>query len=250
MNRIRQIWNDGGAAICGWLHLPSAFSAEIMARAGYDGMVIDLQHGAVSFAEAHDMFRAIELGGAEGLARVSANEPGEIMKLLDYGCYGVICPMIETAEEAARFASHLHYPPRGRRSYGPRRPVNRYGAGYVAMASDTIVSLAMIETRLGLDNLDAILAVDGLDGIFIGPADLALALGEPPRPDPVSPLVVETITHIRQRAHAAGRKVGLFCADGAYARARIAEGFDLVTLAPDSVLLAAGAKASLEAARG
>jgi 4-hydroxy-2-oxoheptanedioate aldolase len=108
----------------------------------------------------------------------------------------------------------------------------------------------MIETRLGLDNLDAILAVDGLDGIFIGPADLALALGEPPRPDPVSPLVVETITHIRQRAHAAGRKVGLFCADGAYARARIAEGFDLVTLAPDSVLLAAGAKASLEAARG
>jgi 4-hydroxy-2-oxoheptanedioate aldolase len=250
MNRIRQVWAEGRSAVVGWLHVPSAFSAEIMARAGYDGLVIDIQHGAASFHEAHEMLRAIELGGAEPLARVTANDPGEIMKLLDYGCYGVICPMIETAEEAAAFASSIHYPPQGRRSYGPRRPAQRYGAGYVAMASETIVSFAMIETELGLVNLDRILAVEGYDGVFIGPADLALALGHPPKPDPDAPVVVEAIRHIRERAHAMGKKVGLFCADGAYAKARIAEGFDMVSIAPDSTLLVAGAKASLDAARG
>ena len=249
MNRIRQVWAEGRAAVVGWLHIPSAFAAEIMARTGYDGLVIDIQHGAADFAQAHEMFRAIELAGAEPMARVTANDPGEIMKLLDYGCYGVICPMIETAGQAADFAASLHYPPAGRRSYGPRRPAQRYGAGYAAIASDTIVSFAMIETEDGLVNLDRILSVPGYDGVFIGPADLALALGQPPKPDPDSPVVLEAIRHIRLRAHAHGKKVGLFCADGAYARARIVEGFDLVSIAPDSTLLAAGAKASLAAAR-
>lgn len=249
MNRIRSLWNQGSPAIIGWLNIPSPLSAEALAHCGYDGLLVDLQHGAADVASVSPMLMAIEHGGTEPLVRVAANNPAEIMRMLDFGAYGIIAPMINSAAEAAAFAAALHYPPRGSRSYGPRRPQYRLGPDYLALASNSVVSLAMVETRDGLANLDAILAVDGYDGIFIGPSDLALAIGVSPRPDNDDPKLIETITHIITRCKAAGKRVGIYCTGPAYARRMIAAGCDIVSITPDLVLLTTAARESLAATR-
>jgi 4-hydroxy-2-oxoheptanedioate aldolase len=249
MNRIRSIWNQGGAAIIGWLNIPSALSAEALARCGYDGLLVDLQHGAADVASVTPLLMAIETGGAEPMVRVAANNPAEIMRMLDFGAYGVIAPMINSANEARAFASALHYPPHGSRSYGPRRPQHRFGPDYLAQASASVVSLAMVETRDGLANLESILAVDGYDGIFIGPSDLALAIGVSPRPDNDDPKLIETINHIIAHCKAAGKRVGIYCSGPAYARRMIAAGCDIVSITPDLALLTTAARESLAATR-
>jgi 4-hydroxy-2-oxoheptanedioate aldolase len=171
------------------------------------------------------------------------------MKLLDLGAYGVIAPMVQNAEDARRFASALRYSPLGERSFGPRRPSLRYGASYVERASDTIVGLAMIETRRALENLDDILAVDGLDGVFIGPSDLALDMGFVPKVDSEQPEVVSAIASVRAKAHAASKRAGIFCGGGAFARRKLQEGFDFVSVGTDLTLLTAGARAAIAEAR-
>jgi 4-hydroxy-2-oxoheptanedioate aldolase len=250
MNRIREIWASGGTAVVGWLQIPAALPAEALARCGYDGLVLDLQHSPIDYAAAIEMITAIEVGGTLPMARLAANEPAEVMKLLDSGALGIIAPMIESAAEAERLAKALHYPPRGSRSFGPRRPSLKHGSSYHSIASETFVSFAMIETAEGIRNLDEILATDGIDGVFIGPSDLALALGRTPAPDSGDPLVVDTIRRIRERAHSAGKRAAIFCVDPAFARARAKDGFDLVTLAPDLSLLVQAATESLAQMRG
>lgn len=249
MNRIRSLWNQGSPAIIGWLNIPSPLSAEALARCGYDGLLVDLQHGAADVASVVPMLMAIEHGGTEPLVRVAANNPAEIMRMLDFGAYGIIAPMINSAAEAAAFAAALHYPPRGSRSYGPRRPQYRLGPDYLALASDSVVSLAMVETRDGLANLDAILAVDGYDGIFIGPSDLALAIGVSPRPDNDDPALITAITHIITRCKATGKRVGIYCSGPGYARQMIAAGCDIVSVTPDLAMLTTAARETLAATR-
>ncbi|KSV75205.1 hypothetical protein N185_17650 [Sinorhizobium sp. GW3] len=250
MNRIRALWNSDQPAVCNWLQIPATIHAEALAGCGWDGIVIDLQHSPIDITKAMDMIVAIEKGGAEPLVRLQSNNAAEIMKLLDLGAYGVIAPMVETQEQAKAFASAIHYPPSGTRSFGPRRPLLRYGAGYLQQASASIVALAMIETRLGLENLEAILAVDGLDGVFIGPADLALALGCEARPDSNDPIVVEAISEIRSRTRMAGKRIGIYCASAGFARAKLDEGFDLVTMAPDLPALISASRSALAEVRG
>jgi 4-hydroxy-2-oxoheptanedioate aldolase len=177
------------------------------------------------------MLTAIEHGGAEPVVRLQSNHGADAMKLLDLGAYGVIAPMIETAEDARHLADAIRYPPHGNRSFGPRRRPLRYGPDYAARAEETIVSMGMIETRRGLDNLDEILSVLGVAGVFIRPADLAL--GATPRPDSDDPRIVEAVQHIRIRCHATGRRAGIFCGGSAFAKAKFSEGFDLVSVAPD-----------------
>lgn len=245
MNKIRARWAARECAIAAWLQIPAALHAEALARCGFDGLVVDLQHSPIDFATALTMLAAIEAGGAEPLVRLQSNDGGDIMKLLDSGAYGVICPMIDTAEQAKQFASALHYPPKGVRSYGPRRPVMRYGADYLRIASDTIVALAMIETATGLQNLDAILEVDGIDGVFIGPTDLAIALGAVAEMDSRDPRVLAAVAQIRTAAHAHGKKAGIFCVNTDFARAKIEEGFDFVSIATDVLAVTQTARAAL-----
>lgn len=249
MNKVREVWSRGGQAVGGWLQLSGTLGAEALAGCGYDALVIDLQHSGTDCSDAAAMMLAIEHGGCEPFVRVRWSNPDEIMKLLDLGAYGIIAPMIETGEEAAALASAVHYPPRGARSFGPRRPLMRYGLSYFGRASDTIVSMAMVETERGIANLDDILAIDGLDGVFIGPADLSVALGGPPRPDSDEPRVVAAIATIRERTHAAGKRAGIFCGSASFGRAKLREGFDLVTLTPDLAMLTAAARAAVATVR-
>jgi 4-hydroxy-2-oxoheptanedioate aldolase len=249
MNRVRECWKEGRAALAGWLQLSGSLHAEALARLEYDAVVVDLQHSLTDFASVVPMLSAIENGGSEPFVRLQVNDPADTMKLLDAGAYGVIAPLVNSAEDAKRFAKALHYPPHGVRSYGPRRPSLRYGSTYSGIASETIVAFVMIETRLALHNIDEILAVDGIDGVFIGPTDLALDLGHGPTVDSDQPELVAAIASIREKAHAAHRRAGIFCGSGDYARKKISEGFDFVTAAPDLTLLMGAARAVIAQAR-
>jgi 4-hydroxy-2-oxoheptanedioate aldolase len=176
-NRIRSIWKTGGAVVNGWLSIPDSFSAETMAQQGWDSLTIDMQHGVVDYAAAVRMLTAISTTATVPVVRVPWLDPGILMKVLDAGAYGVICPMVNTRADAEALVAATHYPPRGTRSYGPARAVLYGGADYAQHADDTIVVFAMIETKQGLENLDAIASTPGLDAIYVGPADLSLALG-------------------------------------------------------------------------
>ena len=176
-NRLREIWQEGGAAVNGWLQLPHGFAAEVMAAQGWDSLTVDMQHGPVGYDVALTMLQALSASDVTPLARVPWNEPGIIMKMLDAGCYGIICPMVNSAEEARRFVGACRYPPKGYRSFGPTRVSFYAGSDYAQHANDTVIALAMIETAQAIENLDAILDTPGLDGVYIGPADLSQSLG-------------------------------------------------------------------------
>jgi len=248
-NRLRKIWSAGQAAVNGWLAIGNSFSAEVMAHQGWDTLTIDMQHGVIDYAAMVTMLQAISSTETMPIVRVPWLEPGIIMKSLDAGAYGVICPMVNTREDAQRLVAYTHYAPRGTRSFGPVRATLYGGADYATAANDTIVAFAMIETAQALDNLDAILSVEGLDAIYIGPSDLSLALGCKPVFDDVDPPVAQAIAHIVERAKAHGVRAGVHNGAPEVARARIALGFDFVTLGSDARLLAAGSQTLLSAMR-
>jgi 4-hydroxy-2-oxoheptanedioate aldolase len=241
-NRIRTIWKSGGAVVNGWLAIPSVFSAETMAHQGWDSLTIDLQHGVVDYQAAVSMLTAISTTSTMPVVRVPWLEPGILMKVLDAGAYGVICPMVNTREEAQKLVAYTHYAPRGTRSFGPVRALLYGGADYPQQANDTIVTFAMIETRQALDNLDSILSVEGLDAIYIGPSDLSLALGCKPALEDVEPPVAQAIQHIldRAKAHKVVPAIHNGTAEGALQR--IGMGFQFVTISSDARLMAAGAQ--------
>ncbi|MES2960040.1 MAG: aldolase/citrate lyase family protein [Pseudomonadota bacterium] len=241
-NRLRALWRDDKAAINGWLAIPSSFSAEVMAHQGWDTLTIDLQHGVIDYAGLVPMLQAISTTPTVPIVRVPWLEPGIIMKSLDAGAYGLICPMVNTREDAQKFVAWSSYAPRGTRSFGPIRALLYGGADYPAHANDTIVRFAMIETAQALDNLDAIMSVEGLDAIYIGPSDLSLALGCRPVFDDVDPPVAQAIDHILERATAHGIKAGVHNGIAEGALARIAKGFRFVTIGSDARLMAAGSQ--------
>ena len=242
-NRIRQIWQDGGAVINGWATIPSSLATETLAHQGYDSLLVDQQHGMVDFQSAMTMLQAISTTETVPLTRVPWLEPGIIMKSLDAGAYGVICPMINTRDQAEALVSYCRYAPQGQRSFGPVRALMYGGPDYAKHANETILAIAMIETQQALDNLDDILSVPGLDGIYVGPSDLALSLGGTPSVDQTDPVVVEAIGRICAAAKAHGVVPGIHCGAPAYAKSMIDQGYQLVTLSTDNVLLGTAAKA-------
>jgi len=248
-NRLRTLWQQGQAAVNGWLAIGNSFSAEVMAHQGWDTLTIDMQHGVIDYPAMVTMLQAISTTPTVPIVRVPWLEPGILMKSLDAGAYGVICPMVNTREDAQRLVAYTHYAPRGTRSYGPVRANLYGGADYAGKANDTIVAFAMIETAQALDNLDDILSVEGLDAIYIGPSDLSLALGCRPVFDDVDPKAAQAIAHILERAKAHGVKAGVHNGLPEVALARAAMGFSFVTLSSDARILAGGSQQLLAAAR-
>jgi 4-hydroxy-2-oxoheptanedioate aldolase len=175
-NTPKALWAQGKPAINGWCSIGNPFTAEIMAAQGFDSVTIDMQHGALDYSNLLPMFQAMRASGAVLMARVPWNEPGIVMKALDAGAYGIICPMVNTAEDAARFVSYLRYPLLGQRSFVPTRVSFAAGANYAGEAHENILGFAMIETAEAMANLDAIATTPALDGLYIGPAGLTLSL--------------------------------------------------------------------------
>ena len=248
-NRIRTMWKRGEAVVNGWLAIPNVFSAETMAHAGWDSLTVDMQHGVVDYNAALAMLTAISTTSTMPLVRVPWLDSGIIMKVLDAGAYGVISPMINSRAEAETLVAAVRYPPKGVRSFGPIRALLYAGADYPQHANDTVLAIAMIETRQALDNLDDILSVEGLDAIYIGPNDLSLTLGCKPKLDQDEKIVVEAIDHILERAKKHGVVAGIHNGTVDYALKMIDKGFRFVTVGSDSRFMAAGAQQVLAAMR-
>jgi 4-hydroxy-2-oxoheptanedioate aldolase len=248
-NTLKSIWARGEAVVNGWLAIPSAFSAEVMAHQGFDSLTVDMQHGVVEYQVAVTMLQAISTTPVIPLARVPWNDPARLMKILDAGVYGVICPMVNTRAEAEALVRACKYPPRGYRSWGPVRASLYAGTDYGDRANDDIIVMPMIETAEALRNLDDILSVPGVDAIYVGPSDLSLALGCKPRLDQTDPPVVEAQQQIVAACKRHGIIAGIHNATAAYALEMIAEGYRFVTLASDGRFLAAKAAEEVGAVR-
>ena len=169
INKIKKMMLDGKPVLNGWLQIPSTVSAEVMANEGWDSLTVDMQHGLIDYSSALPMLQTISSTEVVPLARVNWNEPGQIMKILDAGCYGIICPMVSNKKEAENFVQSCMYPPQGYRSFGPVRGFLYGGSDYPKYANDELLKFAMIETKESLDKLDEIMSTPGLSGIYIGP---------------------------------------------------------------------------------
>ena len=244
-NLIQQRFRAQQPIVNAWLSIPSSYSAEVVARQGYHAVTVDMQHGMMDFETAMAMLQAISSTDATPLVRCSAVDGPQIMRLLDAGAYGVICPQVDSPELAQRFVAACRYPPEGIRSFGPARGVLYGGADYFDHANTHVLALAMIESREALDALDAILDTPGLDGIYVGPNDLALSLGARPGAELAGP-VSDAIARILAAALQRGLLAGIFCSDATLARQRLAEGFHLVTPGNDAGVLGQGCKVRLQ----
>src|SRR4029453_15112084 len=241
------MWRDGKCVTLGWLSVSHGFTAEVMARQGFDALCVDLQHGTAEMKDVAPMLQAISQTDMVPVVRVAWNEPAAIMKALDLGAYAVIVPLVNNAKEAAMAVAACRYPPVGMRSNGPVRAVHHGGTDYVANGNNEIVVMAMIETKEGLANLDAICATPGLDAVYIGPADLSFALGLVPRGDNPDPVHLATCDTIRDAAHQHGIKAVMHCASAEFAAGAVKRGFDMVMLTSDLASMIAGARRQVDA---
>ena len=251
INKLKQMFKKGEPIVNGWLQIPSAFSAEVMAHQGWDSCTIDMQHGVIDYQNALNMLQAISTTQVTPLARVNWNEPGQIMKILDAGCYGIICPMVSNRKEAENFVQACLYPSKGYRSFGPVRGLLYGGSDYAKHSDNEILKLAMIETKEALEKLDEILDTPNLDGIYIGPADLSLSVGEEPGFDKQeSTAAFKEITRILEAAKKRGLLAGIHNGTAEYAKKMIEKGFNLVTVGSDQRFMSSGAKNAIEKIRG
>ncbi|MBT7369054.1 MAG: 2,4-dihydroxyhept-2-ene-1,7-dioic acid aldolase, partial [Gammaproteobacteria bacterium] len=246
-NHVLHAWRDDKPTVGCWLSMDSAFAAEAMAHSGFDWVCIDMQHGLLDYSDLRGMLQAISTTDTIPLVRVSWNQPGEIMKALDAGAYGIVVPLINNREEAERAVSACRYPPEGGRSFGPIRAAMYGGRGYAAEANNEIACMVMIETAEALDNLDEIMSTPGVDGIYIGPADLAFALGFKPGTD--DPIHAETVTHILQTAKKHGIAAGIHTTGVEQTRLYIDQGFHMVTLGSDKQFMERLARTELKTVR-
>ena len=235
------ILNQG--AVAGWMSIDSAYAAELVGASGFDAVVIDCQHGMAGHAQMLAMLQALSHIPAVPLVRVSWNNLAEINRALDAGGHGVICPLVNSVAEAVAFGRACRYPMDGAdgpgrdRSFGPARGLLVGGANFAQHANAQMLALAMIETRAGLDAVQAIAAVAPIDGLFIGPSDLGIALGLGPGAAHTHPVLAAAITRIQQACKAAGKAAGIWCGSAEMARDMLAQGLQLVVPGHDAIWL-------------
>lgn len=249
-NESLAAWRKGEQTLGCWLSLANTYSAEAVAQLGFDWVCVDLQHGMIDYPDLAHMLPAISNSRATPLVRVPWNEPYEIMKVLDAGAYGVIVPMVNNGEEAARAVAACRYPPLGNRSFGPIRAALYGGRGYAQEANGQIACIAMIETREGIDKVEEIVSTPGLDGVYIGPADLALSLGLPVSGDQPQEEHLAVVKQIQQACIEHEVAIGIHTSSLEYTQKYLELGFNFVTLGSESGHMMKNAARELAAARG
>jgi 4-hydroxy-2-oxoheptanedioate aldolase len=251
VNALKKKIADGRRCIGGWAAIPSPYATEIYAAQGWDYVTLDMQHGSLALNDVVPMLQAINAGSdATPMVRVPWNDPAYIMRVLDAGAYGIICPMINTKAEAEALVRAGRYPPLGERSFGPFRAAQYGGGDYWQHANQEVLLLAMIETRQAVGNLPEILSVKGLNGIYIGPSDLSLSMDRPPTLDPSDETVLKAMGIILKETRERGLIAGVHTDSAKTAAKRFAEGFHYCTLLNDVRLLATAAANLVREARG
>ena len=251
--------NAGETLYNGWLHLPGGVSAEVMGRAGYDTVTIDLQHGLIGDGGLIATLHAIGTTAAAPFVRVPGLHAPDIMRALDAGAAGIICPMIDTPQQARELVDACHYAPNGRRSYGPTRARLLYGEAFPGNtqpgnshpeSAGPPLIFAMIETRTALDNLDAILDTPNLSGVYVGPGDLSLSLSGRATLDFRTGAAAQAVADIAQRTLERGLIPGIFSQGGELARHAVRLGYRFVTAGSDLALLSGAARGVLAELQG
>jgi len=244
----------GETVFSGWCGLPYPIIAETLARDGFSAVTIESQHGLWDVGGILNGVAAIRQGGAAPLVRVPLNDFALVSRALDFGAEGIIAPMINTPADARAFAAAAKFPPVGERSWGPHRAMTLGGVPdmptYLREANDHIVTLAMIETRAALQNFDAIIATPGIDGFFLGPSDLSIALSEGKTVDPLSKEVETHLDTMIAGAQRAKKIPGAYCHSAERAAALAKRGVKFLAVSSDLSMLRAGAAAVLKVLKG
>ena len=246
---VKTKWSKKQTALNSFLSIPNSFTAEIMAEQGYDALTIDIQHGMIDFSDLFSMLQGIRSSGVTPMCRVSGLDHAVISKVMDAGALGVICPMINNRAQAEQLVQDCKYPPIGVRSFGPTRANFSLSSNYFYEANESTFCLAMIETQEAFDNLDDIASTSGLDGLYIGTADLTIGLNQgklTPGFDRKEPEMIEVKKKILEVAHKHGKIACLHCGTPEYAAQASEWGFDLVTITNDVRLLAGAAGAHVK----
>ncbi|MFO1310430.1 MAG: aldolase/citrate lyase family protein [Burkholderiales bacterium] len=241
--------SQGHVAIGTLCTTASALMAEALGHAGYDFVVVDLQHGENNLGNVQHMLQAVSATPAMPFVRVPANVPVYIQRALDLGAYGIVIPLLDDVQDAEAAVASVRYAPAGARSWGPVRGAMYGGPDYFDFAHEELVVLAMIETAAGLRNARRIMEVSGIDGCFIGPNDLAISIGERPEQRRWPDKVEEAITTILAATSAAGKASGIQCFGEEEARMRIDAGFRYVSVQSDLRMARAAATATLDVLR-
>jgi 4-hydroxy-2-oxoheptanedioate aldolase len=247
-NTLKTSWAAGRATLGLWLSADDPVAAEQLGGMGYDYLNVDLQHGLIDYAGSVSLLQAMATSPSVPLCRVPWNEPGIIGKVLDAGAMGVIIPMVNTAAEAEVAVRACRYAPKGSRSFGPARAGLALGPGYYPDANDVIACIPMIETAEALENLDAILDVEGIDAVYIGPADLSISLGLPPGTDNPDQVFVDALAAVVEGCKRRSIAPGIHSSPDVAAK-RVEQGFLMVTVTSDLTALASGARSALRAVR-
>jgi 4-hydroxy-2-oxoheptanedioate aldolase len=248
---LRELFDAGGVTIGGWCAIPSAFSAELMGRFGWDWVCVDMQHGLIGYDQAANMLQALAITQTPAWVRVPWNQPDYIMKMLDAGAQGIIVPMVGTAEQAREAVQAVKYPPLGSRSWGPIRASLDVTGYNPQIANDHTVLAAMIETVEGVKNMDEIMAVEGVDAIYVGPSDLGLTHGmtttQSPAPGSAhDKLLLDILEGCRRNDVVAG----IHTDSVATAMRRREAGFQMITVMSDALLLRKAASEAIASMRG
>ncbi len=249
-NKVKALWRAGRPVCLGWMNTADTYCAEAMAHAGFDALVLDMQHGmGIGPDRAALWLQAVSTTDTVPMVRVPWNEPFFIQYVLDAGAYGVIVPLINTVEDAQKAAGACRYPPLGYRSNGPNRTALYSGANYFAEANDQIVCLLLIEHIDAVNNLDAIASVPGIDGFYTGPTDLAISMGLSPVTGPGSPEWEVAEQRILDVAHAHGLVAGAHPRSAEEATRRVQQGFDVMSLGGATGFMVSAAQSAITSFR-
>lgn len=243
---FRSALDGGSVMVSAWVSSDSAYAAEVLSHVGYDAVTIDCQHGMFDRGDAVALLQAVAAGPALPMARVDQLDRAAIGKLLDGGAWGIVCPTVETVEQCRAFVDACRYPPDGTRSHGPARGLLVGGPEYAAKANELVMTWASIESPGAAEQLDRMVDVAGLDGIYVGPSDMALAMGETPGV-PFSDRLVEMISNIATVVRQAGLAAGIFCPEPSLAEPLVNMGYNLITPGNDMHLLKAAAQRNIDA---
>jgi 4-hydroxy-2-oxoheptanedioate aldolase len=245
---------SGETVFSGWCGLAAPLLTEVIAREGFRAVTVDMQHGLWGITETVQAIAAIRHGGGAPVVRMPLGDFATASRALDFGAEGVISPMINTLADARAFVAASKFPPLGERSWGPHRATMLAGLAdqkvYLAEANAQTVTFAMIETRTALDNMAAIAATPGIDALFLGPADLSIALSQGANVDPMSPAVDHELDRIAEAAQKAGKIMGAYCHTAERAVALAKRGIGFLAVGSDLGFLRAGAATTLRTLKG
>lgn len=249
-NKLRELLAGGGSAIGGWLSTPSAFNAEVLAGAGFGYVCVDCQHGLIGYDAMVPLLGAISRSAATPLVRVPFNHTPWMGQALDAGAEGVIVPMVNSAEDAERAAAACRYAPEGVRSFGPTRAGLYLNQASPAEVNREVLCFVMIETLAAVERAEEICSTPGVDGVYVGPADLAISMGVQFGSEPMPAAHGEAIAHVLAVTQAQGIVAGIHTGGGADARAAIEQGFRMATVATDASIFRQAVAAHVAQAHG